>query len=56
MDLYTSASAPWVICTRFCGEKGGGGVCSGKAVWGVGGGSMGGTGAGSVIVCAGEEL
>jgi hypothetical protein len=36
--------------TRFVCEKGAGSVWRGRAVAGVGGGSMGGTGVGSVIV------
>lgn len=36
---------------RFPSEKGGGRVCKGRSVGGLGGGEIGGTGAGSVMVC-----
>lgn len=39
--LYTSASAPWVMGVRSACEKGAGRVCSGREVFGAGGGSIG---------------
>lgn len=39
------------MAVRFWWEKGGGKVCMGREVCGVGGGSIGATGAGSAIVC-----